>query len=266
MSERDDIDALAGEYVLGTLDVAERRAVDARRLREPALATRHCRLGAPAGVDAGRSLACCAAEGAVRPDRSRDRPRRDRCSPTPRQCHTTRAQRPPLALGDGGDVGAGGLACSVRRIPRSGAATATAEFRRRVRRQRRPAEVHADDRPRLARTHHSPDRRRATAGPHLSALDRVRPHWSCTALARCARRWLDCAAAPHRSRTTTRTCCARRPSASASSRPAVRRRDARAPEHSMPSWCRPVPRGKRHIAVRTRHSSGNSTTSSILRR
>jgi anti-sigma-K factor RskA len=39
MSERDDIDALAGEYVLGTLDAAERRAADARRLREPALDT-----------------------------------------------------------------------------------------------------------------------------------------------------------------------------------------------------------------------------------
>ena len=37
MTETDDIDALAGEYVLGTLDLAERRTVDARRLREPAL-------------------------------------------------------------------------------------------------------------------------------------------------------------------------------------------------------------------------------------
>jgi len=38
MTERDDIDVLAGEYVLGTLDAAERAAVSARRLREPALA------------------------------------------------------------------------------------------------------------------------------------------------------------------------------------------------------------------------------------
>ncbi|MDJ1159501.1 anti-sigma factor [Chelatococcus sp. SYSU_G07232] len=37
MSERDDIERLAGEYVLGTLDLAERRAVAARRAREPAL-------------------------------------------------------------------------------------------------------------------------------------------------------------------------------------------------------------------------------------
>ncbi len=33
----DDLDALAGEYVLGTLDLGERRAVAARRQREPAL-------------------------------------------------------------------------------------------------------------------------------------------------------------------------------------------------------------------------------------
>lgn len=38
MTDLDDIDALAGEYVLGTLDLAERRAVEARCLREPALA------------------------------------------------------------------------------------------------------------------------------------------------------------------------------------------------------------------------------------
>jgi anti-sigma-K factor RskA len=37
MTDDDDIDALAGEYVLGTLDAAERAAVAARRLREPAL-------------------------------------------------------------------------------------------------------------------------------------------------------------------------------------------------------------------------------------
>jgi len=37
MSEPEDIDALAGEYVLGTLDAAERAEVAARRLREPAL-------------------------------------------------------------------------------------------------------------------------------------------------------------------------------------------------------------------------------------
>jgi anti-sigma-K factor RskA len=37
MSGPDDIDALAGEYVLGTLDAAERAEVAARRLREPAL-------------------------------------------------------------------------------------------------------------------------------------------------------------------------------------------------------------------------------------
>lgn len=37
MTERDDIDGLAGEYVLGTLDAAERTAVSARRLREPQL-------------------------------------------------------------------------------------------------------------------------------------------------------------------------------------------------------------------------------------
>ena len=37
MSEKDDIDALAGEYVLGTLDRAERASVEARRQREPAL-------------------------------------------------------------------------------------------------------------------------------------------------------------------------------------------------------------------------------------
>lgn len=37
MSELDDIDALAAEYVLGTLDAGERAAVSARRLREPAL-------------------------------------------------------------------------------------------------------------------------------------------------------------------------------------------------------------------------------------
>jgi len=33
----EDLDGLAGEYVLGTLDLAERRTVAARRLREPAL-------------------------------------------------------------------------------------------------------------------------------------------------------------------------------------------------------------------------------------
>jgi anti-sigma-K factor RskA len=37
MSDSDDIDALAGEYVLGTLDAAERAEIAARRLREPAL-------------------------------------------------------------------------------------------------------------------------------------------------------------------------------------------------------------------------------------
>jgi anti-sigma-K factor RskA len=37
MSEEDDIETLAGEYVLGTLDAAERTAVAARRQREPAL-------------------------------------------------------------------------------------------------------------------------------------------------------------------------------------------------------------------------------------
>ena len=37
MTANDDIDALAGEYVLGTLDAAERATVAARRQREPAL-------------------------------------------------------------------------------------------------------------------------------------------------------------------------------------------------------------------------------------
>lgn len=37
MTTDDDIDALAGEYVLGTLDPAERAVVAARRLREPTL-------------------------------------------------------------------------------------------------------------------------------------------------------------------------------------------------------------------------------------
>jgi anti-sigma-K factor RskA len=37
MSELDDIEAVAGEYVLGTLDAAERAAVSARRERDPAL-------------------------------------------------------------------------------------------------------------------------------------------------------------------------------------------------------------------------------------
>lgn len=37
MTARDDIDGLAGEYVLGTLDAAERAAVAARRQREPEL-------------------------------------------------------------------------------------------------------------------------------------------------------------------------------------------------------------------------------------
>ena len=37
MSTPDDIDALAGEYVLGTLDAAERADVAARRAGDPAL-------------------------------------------------------------------------------------------------------------------------------------------------------------------------------------------------------------------------------------
>jgi anti-sigma-K factor RskA len=37
MTDENDIDALAGEYVLGTLDAGERASVAARRLREPAL-------------------------------------------------------------------------------------------------------------------------------------------------------------------------------------------------------------------------------------
>jgi anti-sigma-K factor RskA len=37
MNELDDIEAVAGEYVLGTLDAAERASVTARREREPAL-------------------------------------------------------------------------------------------------------------------------------------------------------------------------------------------------------------------------------------
>lgn len=37
MTARDDIDALAGEYVLGTLDAAERASIAARRQREPDL-------------------------------------------------------------------------------------------------------------------------------------------------------------------------------------------------------------------------------------
>ena len=32
-TDRDEIDALAGEYVLGTLDADERRAAEARRVR-----------------------------------------------------------------------------------------------------------------------------------------------------------------------------------------------------------------------------------------
>ena len=38
MSDPEDIDATAAEYALGTLDLAERIAVAARRQREPALA------------------------------------------------------------------------------------------------------------------------------------------------------------------------------------------------------------------------------------
>jgi anti-sigma-K factor RskA len=37
MTELDDIEAVAGEYVLGTLDASERDAVSARRQRDPAL-------------------------------------------------------------------------------------------------------------------------------------------------------------------------------------------------------------------------------------
>ena len=37
MTEREDIDATAGEYVLGTLDAGERATIAARRQREPAL-------------------------------------------------------------------------------------------------------------------------------------------------------------------------------------------------------------------------------------
>ena len=37
MNEHDDIDDLAAEYVLGTLDAAERASVAARRQREAAL-------------------------------------------------------------------------------------------------------------------------------------------------------------------------------------------------------------------------------------
>jgi anti-sigma-K factor RskA len=37
MSDLDDIDALAAEYVVGTLDATERRAVAVRRMREPRL-------------------------------------------------------------------------------------------------------------------------------------------------------------------------------------------------------------------------------------
>ena len=37
MTALDDIEVLAGEFVLGTLDLAERTAVAARRQREPAL-------------------------------------------------------------------------------------------------------------------------------------------------------------------------------------------------------------------------------------
>ena len=37
MTDGDDIDALAAEYVLGTLDAPERAAVAARRQRQPAL-------------------------------------------------------------------------------------------------------------------------------------------------------------------------------------------------------------------------------------
>ncbi|SFV38209.1 anti-sigma factor [Hyphomicrobium facile] len=37
MTDDNDIDAIAGEYVLGTLDAGERASVAARRLREPAL-------------------------------------------------------------------------------------------------------------------------------------------------------------------------------------------------------------------------------------
>src|SRR3989337_4533945 len=39
MTDADDIDGLAGEYVLGTLDASERAAVAAGRLREPQLDT-----------------------------------------------------------------------------------------------------------------------------------------------------------------------------------------------------------------------------------
>ena len=38
MTESDEIDVLAGEYVLGTLDAAERAAAQAQRRRNPALA------------------------------------------------------------------------------------------------------------------------------------------------------------------------------------------------------------------------------------
>lgn len=37
MTDHDDIEALAGEYVLGTLDATERAAVEAQRARDAAL-------------------------------------------------------------------------------------------------------------------------------------------------------------------------------------------------------------------------------------
>ena len=46
MTERDDIDMLAAEYVLGTLDASERASVAARRQREPLLGAGHRRLAA----------------------------------------------------------------------------------------------------------------------------------------------------------------------------------------------------------------------------
>ena len=40
MTNDEDIDGLAAEYVLGTLDVGERASIAARRTREPALSRR----------------------------------------------------------------------------------------------------------------------------------------------------------------------------------------------------------------------------------
>ena len=59
MTGRDDLDAIAAEYVLGTLDAGERAVLSERRRREPETRGGYRGVGAATGPSLGRRSRRC---------------------------------------------------------------------------------------------------------------------------------------------------------------------------------------------------------------